>query len=70
MRASFLGCPVDLLTMAETVDLARGAMRSKERLLKKHSGLTTGCIILSIHKQPNAARLPGGSLSMILSSQA
>ncbi|MCA1413374.1 WecB/TagA/CpsF family glycosyltransferase [Bradyrhizobium sp. NBAIM20] len=32
MRASFLGCPVDLLTMAETVDLARGAMRSRRRL--------------------------------------
>lgn len=32
MRASFLGCPVDLLTMAETVDLARSAMRSRRRL--------------------------------------
>ncbi|MGY3034404.1 N-acetylglucosaminyldiphosphoundecaprenol N-acetyl-beta-D-mannosaminyltransferase [Bradyrhizobium sp. USDA 4354] len=32
MRASFLGCPVDLLTMAETVDLARRAMRSRRRL--------------------------------------
>lgn len=32
MRASFLGCPVDLLTMAETVDLARRAMRSHRRL--------------------------------------
>lgn len=32
MRASFLGCPIDLLTMAETIDLARGAMRSRRRL--------------------------------------
>ncbi|MCP3390694.1 WecB/TagA/CpsF family glycosyltransferase [Bradyrhizobium sp. CCGB12] len=32
MRASFLGCPVDLLTMAETVDLACGAMRSRRRV--------------------------------------
>lgn len=32
MRTSFLGCPVDLLTMAETVDLARGAMRSGRRV--------------------------------------
>ncbi|MET4120430.1 N-acetylglucosaminyldiphosphoundecaprenol N-acetyl-beta-D-mannosaminyltransferase [Bradyrhizobium sp. JR4.1] len=32
MRASFLGCPVDFLTMAETVELARGAMRSRQRL--------------------------------------
>lgn len=32
MRASFLGCPVDILSMAETVDLARRAMRSRQRL--------------------------------------
>jgi N-acetylglucosaminyldiphosphoundecaprenol N-acetyl-beta-D-mannosaminyltransferase len=32
MRASFLGCPVDLLTMDETVELARTAMRSRSRL--------------------------------------
>lgn len=32
MRASFLACPIDLLTMAETVELACGAMRSRHRL--------------------------------------
>lgn len=32
MREDFLGCPVDVLTMAETVDLARGAMRDRRRL--------------------------------------
>jgi N-acetylglucosaminyldiphosphoundecaprenol N-acetyl-beta-D-mannosaminyltransferase len=32
MRESFLGCPVDILTMAETVDLARRAIRSRQRL--------------------------------------
>jgi N-acetylglucosaminyldiphosphoundecaprenol N-acetyl-beta-D-mannosaminyltransferase len=32
MRETFLGCPIDILTMAETVDLARGAMRSRQRL--------------------------------------
>jgi N-acetylglucosaminyldiphosphoundecaprenol N-acetyl-beta-D-mannosaminyltransferase len=32
MRENFLGCPVDILTMTETVDLARGAMRSRRRL--------------------------------------
>ncbi|UTD27955.1 WecB/TagA/CpsF family glycosyltransferase [Bradyrhizobium sp. WD16] len=32
MRASFLECPVDILSMAETVDLARRAMRSRQRL--------------------------------------
>src|ERR1700736_2163922 len=32
MRENFLGCPIDILTMPETVDLARGAMRSQQRL--------------------------------------
>jgi len=32
MRVSFLKCPIDILTMAETVDLARQAMRSRQRL--------------------------------------
>jgi len=32
MRASFLGCPIDILTMAETVELARRAMHSRQRL--------------------------------------
>jgi N-acetylglucosaminyldiphosphoundecaprenol N-acetyl-beta-D-mannosaminyltransferase len=32
MRENFLGCPIDILTMTETVDLARGAMRSRQRL--------------------------------------
>jgi N-acetylglucosaminyldiphosphoundecaprenol N-acetyl-beta-D-mannosaminyltransferase len=32
MRENFLGCPIDILTMSETVDLARGAMRNRGRL--------------------------------------
>ncbi|ABE63790.1 glycosyl transferase, WecB/TagA/CpsF family [Nitrobacter hamburgensis X14] len=32
MRESFLGCPIDVLTMAETVGLARDAMRTRNRL--------------------------------------
>ena len=32
MRSSFLGCPIDVLSMAETVDLARDAMRERRRL--------------------------------------
>jgi N-acetylglucosaminyldiphosphoundecaprenol N-acetyl-beta-D-mannosaminyltransferase len=32
MRASFLGCPIDILTMADTVELARRAMHSRQRL--------------------------------------
>jgi N-acetylglucosaminyldiphosphoundecaprenol N-acetyl-beta-D-mannosaminyltransferase len=32
MRQVFLGCPIDILTMAETIDRARDAMRSGMRL--------------------------------------
>jgi len=32
MRQHFLGCPVDILTMAETVNLARDAMLRRQRL--------------------------------------
>lgn len=32
MRQIFLGCPIDILTMAETIELARQAMRSRQRL--------------------------------------
>ena len=32
MRIDFLGCPVDVLTMSETVERARVAMRSRSRL--------------------------------------
>src|SRR6476646_1918383 len=32
MRASFLGCPIDILTMAETVELASKAMFTRQRL--------------------------------------
>jgi exopolysaccharide biosynthesis WecB/TagA/CpsF family protein len=32
MRASFLGCPIDVLTMADTVELARKAMHTHQRL--------------------------------------
>jgi N-acetylglucosaminyldiphosphoundecaprenol N-acetyl-beta-D-mannosaminyltransferase len=32
VRASYLGCPIDILSMAETVELARRAMRDRKRL--------------------------------------
>jgi N-acetylglucosaminyldiphosphoundecaprenol N-acetyl-beta-D-mannosaminyltransferase len=32
MRVEFLGCPVDILTMSETIDRAREAMRGRTRL--------------------------------------
>jgi N-acetylglucosaminyldiphosphoundecaprenol N-acetyl-beta-D-mannosaminyltransferase len=31
MRASFMGCPIDILSMAETVEIAQSAMRSRRR---------------------------------------
>ena len=32
MRETFLGCPIDILSMAETVDCARDAMQNRKRL--------------------------------------
>lgn len=32
MRETFLGCPIDILTMTETVELARSSMHSRSRL--------------------------------------
>jgi N-acetylglucosaminyldiphosphoundecaprenol N-acetyl-beta-D-mannosaminyltransferase len=32
MRADFLGCPIDILTMEETIDMAAEAMRSRKKL--------------------------------------
>jgi N-acetylglucosaminyldiphosphoundecaprenol N-acetyl-beta-D-mannosaminyltransferase len=32
MRASFMGCPIDILSMAETVELARQSMADRTRL--------------------------------------
>src|SRR6266481_3849584 len=32
MRASFLGSPIDILTMADTLELARRAIHSRQRL--------------------------------------
>ena len=32
MRASFLGCPIDILSMAETVEVACAAMRTRQRV--------------------------------------
>lgn len=33
MRASIFGCPIDLLTMSETIDLARSAMQARKTTL-------------------------------------
>jgi len=43
VRQQFLGCPVDLLTMAETVDLARAAMRGRYRL--HHTALNVAKLV-------------------------
>lgn len=49
MREIFLGCPIDILTMNETVDLARGAMHDHKRL--QH-------VALNVAKLVNARRDP------------
>ena len=33
MRASIFDCPIDILTMSETIDLARSAMRRRKTTL-------------------------------------
>jgi N-acetylglucosaminyldiphosphoundecaprenol N-acetyl-beta-D-mannosaminyltransferase len=43
MRAELMGCPVDILTMSETVDLARGAMRNRVR--KQHVALNVAKLV-------------------------
>lgn len=43
MRADLLGCPIDVLTMAETVDRARSAMRSRTRL--QHTALNVAKLV-------------------------
>lgn len=43
MRASFLGCPIDILTLDETVELARGAMHARGRL--QHVALNVAKLI-------------------------
>lgn len=49
MREDFLGCPVDVLTMAETVDLAREAMRERRRL--QHVALNVAKFV-NVHRDP------------------
>ncbi len=46
MRAAFLGCPIDvfsmdILNMAETVELARAAMHDRQRV--QHVALNVAC---------------------------
>ena len=43
MRDTFLGCPIDILTMSETVDLARDAMRTRKRL--RHVALNVAKLV-------------------------
>jgi N-acetylglucosaminyldiphosphoundecaprenol N-acetyl-beta-D-mannosaminyltransferase len=43
MRASFLGCPIDILTIDETVELAREAMRNRQRL--QHVALNVAKVV-------------------------
>ena len=53
MRESFLGCPIDILTMTETVDLARAAMRDRQRL--QHVALN---VAKFVHMRRDPVSLP------------
>jgi N-acetylglucosaminyldiphosphoundecaprenol N-acetyl-beta-D-mannosaminyltransferase len=52
MRASFLGCPIDVLTMADTVELARRAIHSRQRL--QHVALNVAKFV-NMHFDPTLA---------------
>jgi N-acetylglucosaminyldiphosphoundecaprenol N-acetyl-beta-D-mannosaminyltransferase len=43
MRASFMGCPVDILSMADTVDIAVEAMRARRRV--RHVALNVAKLV-------------------------
>lgn len=43
MRRTFLGCPIDILTMAETIDCARDAMRNRTR--RQHVALNVAKLV-------------------------
>jgi N-acetylglucosaminyldiphosphoundecaprenol N-acetyl-beta-D-mannosaminyltransferase len=43
VRQQFLGCPIDILTMAETVDVARNAMRGRYRV--HHTALNVAKLV-------------------------
>jgi N-acetylglucosaminyldiphosphoundecaprenol N-acetyl-beta-D-mannosaminyltransferase len=45
MRESLLGCPIDILTMTETVELARNSMRDRKRL--QHVALNVAKLVNS-----------------------
>ena len=45
MRDTFLGCPIDILTTTETVELARGSMRDRRRL--QHVALNVAKLVNS-----------------------
>jgi N-acetylglucosaminyldiphosphoundecaprenol N-acetyl-beta-D-mannosaminyltransferase len=58
MRAELMGCPIDILTMAETVDLARGAMH--ERVRVQHVALNVAKLV-NLRSDPILAADVAGS---------
>lgn len=60
MRDVLLGCPVDVLTMAETVDLARDAMRTRTRL--QHVALNVAKLVNARSDSLLAADIGGSDL--------
>jgi N-acetylglucosaminyldiphosphoundecaprenol N-acetyl-beta-D-mannosaminyltransferase len=60
MREVFLGCPIDILTMAETIELAREAMRSRHRL--QHVALNVAKVVNMRRDPVLAADIAGSDL--------
>jgi N-acetylglucosaminyldiphosphoundecaprenol N-acetyl-beta-D-mannosaminyltransferase len=60
MRQYFLGCPIDILTMAETVNLAREAMRCRQRL--QHVALNVAKLVNMRRDDVLAADVAGSDL--------
>src|SRR5882757_1825411 len=60
MRQYFLGCPIDILTMAETVNLAREAMLRRQRL--QHVALNVAKLVNMRRNDVLAADVAGSDL--------
>lgn len=63
MRQTFLGCPVDILTMAETVDRARQAMLDRKRL--QHVALNVAKFVNMRHDPVLAADVASSDMISI-----
>jgi N-acetylglucosaminyldiphosphoundecaprenol N-acetyl-beta-D-mannosaminyltransferase len=60
MRVDLLGCPVDILTMTETVELARSAIRHRKRL--QHVALNVAKLVNARSNPELAADVAGSDI--------